>query len=89
VRLTRAAIELGGVEIPFKNAKVISRLADSCLFAASGILVGTHAFLAYQNLFGVAWKSGAATLDPDFAHAGRNLSLALPENLTIDSTGAH
>ena len=31
---------------------------------------------------------GAATLDLDFAHAGRNVSLALPENLTIDSTAA-
>ena len=88
VRLTRAAIELGGAEIPFKHAKVIGRLADSGLFSAGGILVGTHAFLAYQNLFGVAWKSGAATLDLDFAHAGRNVSLALPENLTIDSTAA-
>ena len=88
VRLTRAAIELGGAEIPFKHAKVIGRLADSGLFSAGGILVGTHAFLAYQNLFGVAWASGAATLDLDFAHAGRNVSLALPENLTIDSTAA-
>lgn len=88
LRLTRAAIELGGAEIPFKHAKVIGRLADSGLFSAGGILVGTHAFLAYQNLFGVAWTSGAATLDLDFAHAGRNVSLALPENLTIDSTAA-
>lgn len=88
VRLTRAAIELGGAEIPFKHAKVIGRLADSGLFSAGAILVGTHAFLAYQNLFGVAWASGAATLDLDFSHAGRNVSLALPENLTIDSTAA-
>lgn len=88
VRLTRAAIELGGAEISFKHAKVIGRLADSGLFSAGGILVGTHAFLAYQNLFGVAWTGGAATLDLDFAHAGRNVSLALPENLIIDSTAA-
>jgi hypothetical protein len=88
LRLTRAAIELGGAEIPFKHAKVIERLANSGLFSAGGILVGTHAFLAYQNLFGCVWTGGAATLDLDFAHAGRNVSLALPENLTIDSTAA-
>ena len=88
VQLTRAAIELGGAEIPTKHARVIGRLAASGLFSAGGILVGTHAFLAYQNLLGVTWVGGAATLDLDFAHAGRNVSLALPENLTIDAPAA-
>jgi len=85
LRLTRSALELGCAEIPAKHAKVIGRLADSGLFSAGGILVGTHAFLAYQNVLGVVWTSGAATLDLDFAHAGRNVSLALPENLTMDA----
>lgn len=88
LRLTRSAIELGCVDIPAKHAKVIGRLADSGLFSAGGILVGTHAFLAYQNVLGVAWTAGAATLDLDFARAGRNVSLALPENLTIDARAA-
>jgi hypothetical protein len=88
VQLTRAAIELGCAEIPSKHARVIGRLAASGLFSAGGILVGTHAFLAYQNLFGVLWTGGAATLDLDFAHAGRNVSLALPESLTIDASAA-
>ena len=88
VQLTRAAIELGCAEIPLKHARVIGRLAASGLFSAGGILVGTHAFLAYQNVFGMLWSAGAATLDPDFAHAGRNVSLALPESLTIDATAA-
>lgn len=88
VQITRAAIELGCAQIPLKHARVIGRLAASGLFSAGGILVGTHAFLAYQNLFGVTWSGGAATLDLDFAHAGRNVSLALPENLTIDTTAA-
>lgn len=85
LRLTRSAIELGCAAIPAKHAKVIGRLADSGLFSAGGILVGTHAFLAYQNVLGVTWTGGAATLDLDFAHAGRNVSLALPENLAIDA----
>lgn len=88
VQLTRAAIQLGSAEIPVKHARVIGRLAASGLFSAGGILVGTHAFLAYQNLFGVMWTGGAATLDLDSAHAGRNVSLALPENLTIDAPAA-
>ena len=85
LRMTRAAIELGCADIPPKHARVIERLADSGLFSAGGILVGTHAFLAYQNIFGVRWSAGAATLDLDFAHAGRNVSLALPENLKLDT----
>jgi hypothetical protein len=88
VRLTRAAIELGGAEIPAKHAKVIGRLADSGLFSAGAILAGTHAFLAYQNALGLTWTGGAATLDLDFAHAGRNVSLALPENLKLDAPAA-
>lgn len=85
LRMTRAAIELGCAGIPPKHARVIERLADSGLFSAGGILVGTHAFLAYQNIMGVRWLAGAATLDLDFAHAGRNVSLALPENLKLDT----
>lgn len=88
VRMSRAAMELGCADIPPKHARVIERLANSGLFSAGGILVGTHAFLAYQNLFGVRWSAGAATLDLDFAHAGRNVSLALPENLELDTTAA-
>ena len=88
VRMSRAAMELGCADIPPKHARVIERLANSGLFSAGGILVGTHAFLAYQNLFGIRWSAGAATLDLDFAHAGRNVSLALPENLELDTTAA-
>jgi hypothetical protein len=88
LRLARAAIELGCADIPPKHARVIARLADSGLFSAGGILVGTHAFLAYQNVFGVRWSAGTATLDLDFAHAGRNVSLALPENLKLDTSAA-
>jgi hypothetical protein len=88
VRMTRAAMELGCADIPPKHARVMERLADSGLFSAGGILVGTHAFLAYQNIFGVRWSAGAATLDLDFAHAGRNVSLALPENLKLDTRAA-
>jgi hypothetical protein len=88
VRLGRAALALGCADIPAKHAKVIERLTNAGLFSAGGILVGTHAFLSYQNMLGVYWSEGAATLELDFAHAGRNVSLALPENLEIDTRAA-
>ena len=87
-RLARAALELGCADVPAKHARVIERLADAGLFSAGGILVGTHAFLAYQNLFGVRWTVADATVDLDFAHAGRNVSLALPESRHVDTPRA-
>ena len=88
VGMARAAIELGCAPIPPKHARVIARLSESGLFSAGGLLVGTHAFLAYQNHFGVSWSLEHATLDLDFAHAGTNLSVALPENLRLDARAA-
>ena len=85
VRMARAAVAYGCAEIPLKHARVIGRLGDYGFFSAGGILVGTHSFLAYQNHFGVRWTAGAFTLDLDFAHAGRNLSIAFPSNLTLDA----
>ena len=58
------------------------------MFRAGGILIGTHAFIAMGNLLGVRWLHGTATLDVDFAHAGRNVSVALPADLKIDVHGA-
>ncbi len=80
-RLCAAAIALGCYGVIPKHARVLARLADHGLFRAGGVLVGTHAFLAYQNHFGVRWVAGDTTVDPDFAHPGRNISLALPSNV--------
>lgn len=87
-QLARATLAYGCADIPNKHAKVIGRLADHGFFRAGGILVGTHAFLAYQNHFGLRWRAGGMTLDLDFTHAGRNISIALPSNLNIDTRSA-
>lgn len=87
-RLARAAIELGCAEIPLKHGRVIGRLLDHGFFKAGGLLVGTHAFLAYQNMFGVRWDAGAFTVDLDFAHAGKNVSLAIAANVEVDTPKA-
>src|SRR4051812_2626072 len=84
----QAALALGCAAAAPKHFRIIKRLSEYGFFRAGGILVGTHAFLALGNLLGVRWAEGAATLDTDFAHAGRNVSLALPADLRIDVRGA-
>ena len=44
LRMARAAIELGCVDIPVKHARVINRMKDYGFFSAGGVLVGTHVF---------------------------------------------
>lgn len=87
-KLARAAIALGCPEIPLKHGRVIGRLLDHGFFKAGGLLVGTHAFLAYQNMFGVRWDAGAFTVDLDVAHAGKNISLAIAANVKVDTAKA-
>ena len=86
--LARAAAVLGCTAITFKHARVLSRLAEYGFFKAGGVLVGTHAFLAFGNLLGVRWRDSDRTEDVDFAHAGRSLSIALPTNLELAAGGA-
>jgi hypothetical protein len=81
---SRSAIALGCTPVAPKHFRIVKRLADYGFFRAGGILIGTHAFVALGNLLGVRWTDGSATLDVDSAHAGRNVSVALPANLKID-----
>lgn len=80
----QAALALGCSAAAPKHFRVIKHLADHGFFRAGGILIGTHAFIALGNMLGVRWSDGASTLDVDFAHAGRNVSVALPADLHID-----
>jgi hypothetical protein len=66
-----------------KHFKITRQLANYGFFKAGGILVGTHAFLAIGNMLGVRWSSSNRTLDVDFAHAGKNISIALPADMNI------
>ena len=83
-QLTRQAIAAGCPSIVPSHAKIVERLADAGFFQAGGILVGTHVYMAYQNYLGVRWISAAQTLDLDSAHAGRNVSVAIPSDVTMD-----
>jgi hypothetical protein len=86
-QLARQAIAAGCLAVVPSHAKIIARLADAGFFRAGGILVGTHVYMAYQNYLGVRWQSGAQTVDLDFAHAGRNISVAIPSDVTMDMGG--
>ena len=81
---SKVALTYGCASSPPKHFKMIKRLSEYGFFRAGGILIGSHAFLAMGNMLGVQWNDGAATLDVDFAHAGNNVSLALPSNISID-----
>jgi hypothetical protein len=84
----QAAVALGCTPTAPKHFRIVKRLAEYGFFRAGGVLVGTHAFLALGNMLGVRWSEGASTLDVDFAHAGRNVSIALPASVRIDVHGA-
>lgn len=86
--LVRAAAALGCAEILPRHLRVIQRLAEYGFFRAGGVLVGTHAFLAFGNMLGVRWGDASRTQDVDFAHAGRNLAIALPGNFTVNTDAA-
>ena len=83
VPLVRSAIALGCTEILPRHLVVLRRLAEYGFFQAGGVLVGTHAFLAYGNMLGVRWGDASRTQDIDFAHAGKNVALVLPSDLEV------
>jgi hypothetical protein len=80
----QAALALGCGAVAPKHFRIIKRLSEYGFFGAGGILIGTHAFVAMGNLLGVRWNDGLRTLDVDFVHAGRNISVALPADVKID-----
>ena len=85
--LARSALALGCTGVLPRQFRVIRRLADYGFFAAGGVLIGTHAFLSYGNMFGVRWDAEDRTQDIDFAHAGKSVALVLPSDIEVN-TGA-
>lgn len=79
----RAAEALGCVNALTKHFRVVNRLDQYGFFGAGGVLIGTHAFLVMGNMLGVKWLASNLTMDVDFAHAGRNVSIALGTNVKI------
>ena len=86
--LARSAMALGCAATTPAHFRIVRRLNEIGFFRAGGVLVGAHAFLAYGNALGAAWGDLARTQDLDFAHAGKNIELALPTTLMIDTRDA-
>lgn len=86
--LARSALALGCTPVLPRHYRVIRRLADYGFFHAGGLLIGTHAFLAYGNMLGVRWGGQERTQDIDFAHAGKAVALVLPTDLQVKTDEA-
>jgi hypothetical protein len=86
--LARSAMALGNTAVLPRHFRVIRRLADYGFFRAGGVLIGTHAFIAFGNSLGVRWGDASRTQDIDFAHAGKKLSLLLPNNVEVKTDEA-
>ena len=86
--LAKAAITLGCSAATPAHFRVVRRLNEIGFFQAGGVLIGAHAFLTYGNALGAAWGELARTQDIDFAHAGNDISLALPADLRIQTRSA-
>ncbi len=82
--LARACAALGCAEVLPRHVRVLNRLAEYGFFRAGGVLIGTHAFLAFGNMLGVKWGDASRTQDIDFAHAGKRLSIALPGDVKVN-----
>jgi hypothetical protein len=86
--LAKVASTLGCAVVTRQHLSVILRLNEYGFFRAGGVLIGTHAFLAYSNLLGIRWVSTEQTVGIDFAHAGKNISIALPANVRAEAHAA-
>lgn len=86
--LARSAMALGCEPLLPAHYKVIRRLSDYGFFNAGGVLIGTHAFLAFGNMLGLGWGDTSRTQDVDFAHVGKQMAIALPSDIEVDTRGA-
>jgi len=82
--LIRAYLAMGGSAAPPQQVSLLRHLADAGFFRAGGVLVGTHAFLAYANVLGARWGGHDQTTDVDLGWSDRNISIAVPASPKID-----
>jgi hypothetical protein len=82
IRRLAAQLRAGGANMTDgPSARVVRALAESGLFDAGAVLVGTHAFAVLGNVLSVKWISGALrTQDADLATAvGADIDVAVPD----------
>lgn len=84
IQQARDLVQSGGFRFRGTAAGILSSLSDAGIFAAGTVLIGTNAFLAYQNMLGIKWvapKETLSTVDLDFANAKR-FSFGVPINVS-------
>jgi hypothetical protein len=82
VRRLAAQLRAGGANVAdAASARVVRALAESGLFDAGAMLVGTHVFAVLGNVLGVRWVSGSLrTQDVDIAGArDADIDVAVPD----------
>src|SRR5262249_47482982 len=82
IRTLAAQLRAGSANVTDgASGRVVRALAESGLFDAGGVLVGTHAFAVLGNVLGVRWGSGSLrTQDVDLASStGRDVDVAVPD----------
>lgn len=82
--LAQQTTTLGGMTLTSPHLSIIRKLSDAGFFRAGGVLIGTHAFLCAGNMLGVRWADASRTQDLDFAHAGKNMQVALRSEAKLD-----
>jgi hypothetical protein len=87
-KMAGSSVSLGCAPVLGRHFRIIKRLDEYGFFQNGGILVGTHAFLSLANMLGIRPDDRMQTQDVDFAHAGKNISIALPSNTKINVRSA-
>ena len=86
VRLGKMLASGGASTEPAAILKVLRMLSESRVFHLGGLLVGTLAFRAYANVFGIRFDRAALqTLDVDIAH-DRAIGVALASDSSTSSS---
>lgn len=82
IRRLAAQLRVGGANLTDgPSARVVRALAESGLFDAGAVLVGTHAFAVLGNVLGVRWGSASLrTQDVDLASpTDADIDVAVPD----------
>lgn len=82
--LVRSYQAMGGTPAIRQQVSLLRHLADAGFFRAGGVLVGTHAFLAYANALGLRWDGHDRTTDVDLGWTDRHLSIVVPAAPRVD-----
>ena len=98
IRLGKMLVSGGASPEPAATLKVLKMLSESRVFHLGGVLIGTLAFRAYANVFGIRFRKAALqTQDVDIAHdraigvalAGETSSVRLEEIIERSGLNLH